>query len=136
MIKALVFGFAVGGGVQVWRNFPPEPHGTQLAVYVFSLAAILGAYVAGRARRGAGAVAVASATASASSIAAPVQTVQVLVGQSHGVHVDESPGRGLLVPDESAPWIEGGRAAITADQLEGMAAEDLADLLGEREAEV
>jgi len=133
--RLIAFGLAAGAGLQAWRNFPPNgpATGDALAV-VFALGVVL-AYVAGRVRgRGrtvssATSTAVAAAAATAESTA--VQHVSLAVNLA-GMPARESAAT-VAYPSDAAPWFAGQRAAITADDLDGLDAAELIETVDDTE---
>lgn len=124
MLKLLAFGIGAGIGFQSLRNYPPDgplsSHGFVVAV----IAAIICAYFGGRARRPA-AVAVATATAEANASSVASNAVNVFVASPGGGAVPV----GMVAPDESLPWMGAPRPMLSADQLDGMEASELVEVL-------
>lgn len=121
MFSALAFGLAVGASIQAWRSFPADGPLSPDAAIVLFVAGLALAYVGGRFKRSRSSSSVAVATATASSEVHTEQRVQVVVMPAgHGA----APA-GLAVPADSVAWLEGPRAQITADDLDGA---DLSDM--------
>lgn len=125
MLKLLAFGIGAGIGFQSLRNYPPDGPLSSNGLIVAVLVAIVCAYLGGRARRGATSVAVASATAEAHAASVASNSVNVYVSAPGGGAVPV----GMVIPDESLPWMGGQRPMLSADQLDGMEASELVEVL-------
>lgn len=122
VLKVIAFGLAAGVGVQALAGWDTGGEGTRWSLAVAFIAAVVCAYLGGRARRG-GAVAVATATATAVASAENRVNVVVLPASSPGA----SPSVGI--PTMSAPWLQGAtdRPALTMDDLDGFDVGELLD---------
>lgn len=125
MLRALAFGFGVGAAVQGFRQWPADGPVTMSSAVVVFLLGLVVAYFGGARRRGGGASAVAVAAAAAEANASAVQSVTLVVQQPGNAAVG-----GIRVPDETVAWFGGERAAITADDLDGL---DIAEVIEEGE---
>jgi hypothetical protein len=130
MLKAIAFGLAAGAAVQGFRSWPATAPMTADGVALIFVIGVVCAYLGGRWHgRGGGAhaTAVAVARAEATAVSAPVQTVNLIVGQR--------PVSAVRVPDADVEWFGEVRPAITAADLDGMDLSEFAEMRDEQPAD-